>query len=229
MIILGLETSTEACSVALLSSDQQYIVSRFALAPRKHTELLPIQLSEVLEDSGVERAELTHIAFSNGPGAFTGIRIAASFAQGLALALNIPLVPVSSLAVLAQHACEQHQLSVTDALLDARMGELYVGRYAYDRDTEAVSLIGQETLIRQELYRCESDVTAVGSGCDALIESELLDSDGSNYLPDQYPHAIGLVELAARSIQSGQVYPPDQVEINYIRNRVAEKKQPLFK
>lgn len=228
MIILGIETSTEACSVAIISSEQ-ITVSRFALAPRKHTELLPLQLSEVLEEAGIERSQLTHIAFANGPGAFTGIRIAASFAQGLALALDLPLVPVSSLAVLAQQACEQHSLKVADALLDARMGELYVGRYEFSQDRGLVSLTGQETLIKQQQYVLKTGVTAIGSGCDALMESGLMGAGQDDCLPGQYPHAAALVKLAAHAIHAGDVFPPDQISINYIRNRVAEKKKTFAK
>ena len=90
MIIVALDTSTEACSAALQGRDGE-IFAEFELAPRQHNRLLPAMLERLLEAAGLERAEITHCAFANGPGAFTGIRIAAAQAQGIGLALGMAM------------------------------------------------------------------------------------------------------------------------------------------
>ncbi len=107
MNILALDSSTEACSAALLREDGE-VFARFEIAPRQHTRLLPQMMNQVLGESGVEKSLLTHCAFANGPGAFTGIRIAAAQAQGIGIGLGIPLLPVSTLATLAQVSLDRY-------------------------------------------------------------------------------------------------------------------------
>src|SRR5690606_24268749 len=102
MNLLALETSTEFCSVALLHDGA--ICKREEYAPRRHAELLLTQCEDVLAEAGLSRRDLDAIAVGRGPGAFTGVRLAISAAQGIALALDLPVLPVSSLAALAMDA-----------------------------------------------------------------------------------------------------------------------------
>ena len=106
MNILALDSSTEACSAALLREDGT-IFSEFELAPRQHMRLLPLMMGAVLSASEIPKHSISHCAFANGPGSFTGIRIATAQAQGVGLALGISLLQVSTLAVLAQVCLEQ--------------------------------------------------------------------------------------------------------------------------
>ena len=76
MNILAIDSATEACSAALLRADGE-VFSEFEIAPRQHMRLLPQMMERVLAAGSVAKHSLTHCAFSNGPGAFTGIRIAA--------------------------------------------------------------------------------------------------------------------------------------------------------
>ena len=122
MKLLALETATEACSVALWVDGA--VIERHALAPRRHAELVLPMVDAVLAEGGISRRALDAIAVGRGPGAFTGVRLAIAVAQGLALALDRPVLPVSTLAALAMAAAQDAGAAPILAAIDARMGEV---------------------------------------------------------------------------------------------------------
>lgn len=130
MKLLALETSTEACSVAL--SVDGRVVSRFRHAPRLQTELLLPMAEEVLAEAGLTLAGLDALAYSCGPGAFTGVRIAAAAVQAFAFARDLPVVAVSSLRALAQGAYRVHGARRVLSVFDARMDEVYAGGHVLE-------------------------------------------------------------------------------------------------
>ncbi|MCC2637911.1 MAG: tsaB [Moraxellaceae bacterium] len=132
MKLLALETSTEACSVALHVDGR--VLARFRHAPRLQTELLLPMAEELLAEAGLTLAVLDALAYSRGPGAFTGVRIAAAAVQAFAFARDLPVVAVSSLQSLAQGAWRVHGAGRVLAVFDARMDEVYAGAYARDGD-----------------------------------------------------------------------------------------------
>ena len=221
--ILALETSTEACSAALQSDGHVY--ARFEIAPRQHTHLLPQMMDAVLAEAGLDKGDINYCALANGPGAFTGIRIAAATAQGIAIGLGIPLVSVSSLATLAQVAFDRYaQPQSTLAALDARMQEVYWG--VYQRDAQGLAVLSGN----EQLSRCEQVVLPgeldlgcghgwqVGQHCWAAdLGPEMMIDD--SLLPD----AEAVLKLARQKIQNQQVTSAAQLDINYLRNQVAEK------
>src|SRR5690606_2407743 len=121
--LIAFETATEACSVAIWRDGE--VLERFEVAPRRHAELALPWAQELLSEAGLARAQLDAVAVGRGPGAFTGVRLGVGLAQGIALALDVPVVPVSTLAVLAARAPGGRVL----AAIDARMGEVYLGRF----------------------------------------------------------------------------------------------------
>ena len=121
MKLLAFETATEACSVALWIDGD--VRERFELAPRRHAELSLPWAEQLLAEAGIAKSQLDAIAVGRGPGAFTGVRLAIAIAQGIALALDRPVVPVSTLAALAMQSPGERIL----AAIDARMGEVYLG------------------------------------------------------------------------------------------------------
>src|SRR5690606_2310758 len=123
MKLLAFETATEACSVAVLADGR--VLERFEVAPRRHAELALPWAEALLAEAGLSRSQLDAIAVGRGPGAFTGVRLGVGLAQGVALALDLPVVPVSTLAALAARAPDGRVV----AAIDARMGEVYLGRY----------------------------------------------------------------------------------------------------
>lgn len=128
MLILALETSTELGSCALWRDGS--VLERICPEKRPHSETLLPLVRELLTESGVRIGDLDAIAFGVGPGAFTGLRVACGAAQGLAVAADVPLIPVTSLETMATRLGADRVL----VLLDARMGEVYSGRYEREGD-----------------------------------------------------------------------------------------------
>ena len=137
MNLLALETATEACSVALLrlgADGRREVIARRRHAPRQQTELILPMVDEVLAEGGLTLSALDALAYSRGPGAFSGVRIAAAVTQGLALGADLPVLPVSSLQALAQGAARTQAADAVLASFDARMQEIYAGAFRCDAD-----------------------------------------------------------------------------------------------
>ena len=133
MRILALDTSTETCSVAVCAGGR--VFRRLEEAPRVQAELILPMIRAVLEEARLELAGLDAIAFGRGPGSFTGVRLAAGVAQGLAYGAALPVLPVSTLAAVA--AAALHSVPSAGAVLacnDARMAEVYWCPYVRDAD-----------------------------------------------------------------------------------------------
>ena len=231
MKLLAFETATEACSVALWIDGE--VRERFELAPRRHAELALPWADALLAEAGIARSQLDAIAVGRGPGAFTGVRLAVAVAQGIALALDIPVVPVSTLATLAMRATPGSQRIL--AAIDARMGEVYLGAFAHSADG-LVTALGDEVLMPPQqsldwprLGRCDADQAAqlkwlgVGSGFSAgdgaliaTLGDALAQSDIS-----ALPHASDLARLAVTAYDRGEALAPERVEPAYLRDKVA--------
>src|SRR5690554_3836409 len=139
MNLIAFETSTEACSVAIWRDGE--VLERFEVAPRRHAELVLPWAEGLLAEAGLSRSRLDAVAVGRGPGAFTGVRLGIAMAQGIALALDLPMLPVSTLAALARGA--PHPGPVL-AAIDARMGEVYAG--AFMRSDDGMEALGPETV-----------------------------------------------------------------------------------
>ncbi len=218
MNILAIDTATEACSAAFLREDGQ-VFAEFEMAPRQHTRLLPKMMAAVLAGAGCPRSSITHCAFSNGPGAFTGVRIAAATAQGIAIALKIPLLPISTLAALAQVSLDEQGGHSTMVALDARMGEVYWA--IYHRDVDGIACLrGQERLNKIDEVVVD-DMPENGAGHGWLVgRSTWPASKPINIAPDLLPDAKALLKLA---VKVGEPVDVDKISINYLRNQVAKK------
>jgi tRNA threonylcarbamoyladenosine biosynthesis protein TsaB len=229
MNILAIDTSTEACSAALQRDDGK-VFSEYAIAPRQHTKLLPQMMDSVLKTSNLSKADITHCAFANGPGAFTGIRIAASTAQGIAIGLNIPLVPISTLAVLAQACLDKCALPDSLVALDARMGEVYWAVYKKN-ETGLAILEGEEKLNKLDEVSVHT-LPACGAGHGWIVGKDIW---LKNFIRDKHiqidaailPDAVALLKLAKHAIDCGKIVSADNARINYLRNKVAEKSKKL--
>jgi len=217
MKLLAIETATEACSVALW--DEGEVRERFDIVPRRHAELALPWAEQLLAGSGVARSQLDAIAVGRGPGAFTGVRLAVALAQGIALALDRPVVPVSTLAALAMQA----QGERTIAAIDARMGEIYVAAFA--RDGESVIATSDEIVVAPAAYALPGGDGWIGVGTGfAAVDGALQSRGGDRFArvdPTALPHAADVARLGAIAFARGEALAPERVEPAYLRNNVA--------
>lgn len=220
MRLLALDTSTEACSVALLLDGEMRL--RCLLTERSHAELLLPMVGSVLEAAGIALADLDGLAFGRGPGAFTGLRIASGVVQGLALGANLPVVPVSSLASVA----EQVPAAAGEPVLvcnDARMGEVYWAVFRVEADGR-VELLSRENLsVPGGVGSDAPPVThAAGNAIGAYPSlAERLSSAGVRVHHGVYPRADAIARLGATMLAAGQGVAAEQALPVYVRDDVA--------
>jgi tRNA threonylcarbamoyladenosine biosynthesis protein TsaB len=217
--LIAIETSTESCSAALLHEGT--LIERSELAPRRHAELILPMIESLLGEAGVARRELDAVAVGRGPGAFTGVRLAVSVAQGLALGLDIPVVPVSSLAALAQVAPAGVGATIL-AVIDARMGEIYAGCFRR-REDGLVEATSEESVGLADELVIPPVHSIVGSGWIAYADalSRRLKVAPSYADGARYPQALAVAQLAAPQFAAGRGVAPEQALPVYLRDKVA--------
>lgn len=122
--ILAVDTSTQACSVSLKIGENS--ITEFALTPQTHANHVLSLVDKVLSKAKLSGVDIDYLALSEGPGAFTGVRIAAGVVQGLAFGWNKPVISISTLEALAWPMAKEISSLPVAACLDARMNELYI-------------------------------------------------------------------------------------------------------
>ncbi len=173
MKLLALETANQQCSVCIVD-DTQELFFDFDSRPRAQTQTILPMIEQGLQQQGLQPSDLTAIAFSRGPGSFSGVRINAAVTQALAWSNDLPVVPVSTLQALAQAAYRLHGLTEVTAVIDARMNEVYIASFKLD-DTAIMQAVDQEQLLGYENAFAVCQFTLVGSG------SVLLQADATAY------------------------------------------------
>lgn len=219
MKLLALETSTETCSVALRSGDAVRVLRRGG-AREQTTHLLPM-VQELLAEAGLRLADLDAVACTHGPGAFTGVRVAVSVAQGLAFGAGVPAIGISTLAALAQQAGAPFVLPA----LDARMGELYAGVYRRGADG-LVDAMTPDRLCRPQEF---ADGVPAGHAWVAIGSGWVTyGADALGIVPERIvvaePDAADVLALAARALARGEAVSAEQLQPVYLRDTVAWKK-----
>lgn len=233
MKILAIETATDACSAALLIDNE--VIVEFEQAPRQHTKLILPMIDKVLTTANTRLTELDAIAFGCGPGAFTGLRIAAGVTQGLALAADLPVIPISTLAALAQQTYQTHQHTHILTALDARINEVYWGCYVVEN--EQVVLQGKEQVVLPQAVHVNASSlehaqnkqwVGVGSGwsvyadvlqqtlaCELADELAFIDADS-------VPSAEFIARLAVDEFNAGRYLAAEEAQPVYLRDKVAD-------
>lgn len=223
--ILAVETSTEACSAAL-SIDGE-IQEKFEIAPREHTKLILPMIDSLLAEAELTPQQLDGLAFSRGPGSFTGVRISTGVIQGIAFGADLPVVPVSTLAALAQHFFNTEGKNVDHAFtaMDARMGEIFWGVYQKNQQGYA-TLVGDEAItLAEEVIFPKQQGAGVGSGWAAYPEqlSRCLGALVTDVYADSLPRASAIVELGCMGFEHNQAVSVEAAMPVYLRNKVAKK------
>ncbi|MBV2132824.1 tRNA (adenosine(37)-N6)-threonylcarbamoyltransferase complex dimerization subunit type 1 TsaB [Pseudomonas sp. MAP12] len=220
--LLALDTATEACSVALLHEGR--VFSRYEVIPRLHAQRVLPMVQELLAEAGIALAAVQAIAFGRGPGAFTGVRIAVGVVQGLAFALDRPVLPISNLAVMAQRAHREQGATQVATAIDARMDELYWGCYRLEQGE--MRLAGVEAVLPPEQVAlprgAEGEWFGAGTGWAFAsripVQVQAMDAG-------LLPHAEDLLTLATFAWARGEAVVADQAQPVYLRDNVATPKK----
>lgn len=220
MRILAFDTSSNACSVALkIDSD---ITFQHDMAPMQQARLLLPTIHQCLQIKNIKLNQLDAIAFGRGPGSFTGVRIATSVAQALGFATGIPLLPISSLAGLAQAA--YHDLGQTSfcTAVDARIQEVYWAIYTVDSNGY-VNLQGQERVTPPQELCLPDTFHGMGVGNAWEIYQNHIYYQPLHVDPTRCPSALGIVQLAEKHYANKEwIHINDALPV-YLRNNVAHR------
>lgn len=218
--LLAIDTATEACTVALGNSGR--VVESHIYGPREHMQQLLPMIDALLDDAGVALRDLDAIAFGRGPGSFTGMRIGLGVVQGLAFATGLPLIPVSTLAVLAQSA-------VSDAVqggerilaaIDARMGEVYWCWFELDADRCVVAVSSERVSPPEQVEPPPAGIAWIGVGT-GFCYAERLPAGARSVDAELLPHASALLRLALPLFEQGATVAAEEALPVYLRDNVA--------
>lgn len=223
MKLLAVETATECCSAALLADDRVFAASE--IAPRRHNEIILPMCEHVLAQGEVGLGQLDAVAFGRGPGTFTGVRLAAAVVQGVALARDLPVVPVSSLAALAQAVYHEHRCTQALPCIDARMREVYYALYEVNRDA-VMQLIGDEHVISPSSIEVEVGDDCIGAGSGWKAYAEVLSAQFPKitaYDAEAFPRAEYVARLGQYHFERGHTVAATQALPVYLRDQVANR------
>ncbi len=227
--ILAIDTSTPACSAAILIGNE--VLSKHQLASREHTRLILPMVHHLLNEAGMTLSEMDAIAFTAGPGSFTGIRIGFGVVQGLAFGAELPVLPVSSLETLAHTAIRKLQVQANTHIIpmfDARMDEIYSAHFYYCSGN--LERLHEDTVCPPEKIDNEF--------FDPMIpEAMIVIGDGWNYsermsirTPDStdsalLPEAQDIFSIACPLINEGKAIPVEEANPVYLRDKITWKKR----
>lgn len=223
--ILIIDTSTEACSVALLQNNQ--LTSRFDVTPQSHTKMVLPMVDSLLSEANIKVSALDAVAWGRGPGSFTGVRIGTGIMQGIAMGADKPVIPLSTLAAMAQQAIEEHQAEYVMAGIDARMGEVYWAVYQ--------NINGLAKLVEQEIVASPEALNAlnfeqphyVGVGTAWQAYPQLKELANITVLEEiLYPQAKSMAALAVQALKDGEVVDVADAAPVYVRDTVTWQKLP---
>ena len=218
--LLAFDTSTEQMAVGLMAGERIWVYEGPGGA-QASTQLLPTVLG-LLRGAGVALADLDAIAFGQGPGAFTGLRTACSVAQGLALGANKPVVPVDTLAVVAEQAYPVTGAAPCWVALDARMGQIYAGQY--QQVDNLWNVLEAPMLIDVELLntRWRRDPPQQIAGNALSVFAGRLQTNGALCEPGAAPRPMALLRIARMRWERGAGVDCAQALPTYLRDKVAQ-------
>jgi len=222
MKLLAVETATEACSAALYIDGE--ITERFSLTANEHTKLILPMIDHLMSEAGLLPQQLDALAFGCGPGSFTGVRIATGVIQGIAFGADLPVVPISTLAAIAQDYFDSNDNITAFTAMDARMGEIFWGVYNRD-DLGYAMLIGKEAVtLANNIEFPDLNGIGLGSGWGVYEDELMLRLAGKvkHYEVDIRPRARAIARLGARGFELGLAVAVELAMPVYLRDKVAK-------
>ena len=222
--ILAVDTSTEACSVALQIGNET--IAKFADEPRSHSRLLMPMVQQVLAEAQIKVNQLDAIGVSIGPGSFTGLRIGFAAVQGMAYGADIPVVPISTLKLMVATYSRQQNTVVGEitALLDARMSEFNLGRYQLNDNHQIVALqVDQLASTEQtlELIEANNPSAIIGDSGDLFETAPQL----ADQFTQIYPNAIDILPMTLQQFNQGLAVNIESIDLVYLRGTEAWQKR----
>jgi tRNA threonylcarbamoyladenosine biosynthesis protein TsaB len=218
--LLALETATDRCSVAVSAGG--VVAARVDDRPRVHAGRVLGMVDECLAQAGLTLRALDAIAFGRGPGSFTGVRIGAGVVQGLALGVDCPVVPVSTLAAHAVAARRRHDAGRVAVCVDARMDECYWGLYVVGAGGRVRTVAADALAAPSELALPEDeDWFAVGTGWRRWPELAARLAPAAGVDAELLPEAVDLLDLAAEAVVAGRSVSAESALPVYLRDEVA--------
>lgn len=224
MNLLALDTSTENCSAAITINGELY--QQQQLTQRGHSTLILGMLDQLFKQAGATIADIDALAFGRGPGSFTGVRIGVGVAQGIAFARDFPVIPVSTLAAVAQAAYEYSGHANIAVAMDARMNEIYAA--SFHLQDGFMHLLGAEKVCNAEQFLPANSHCWFGAGNGWEVYAAALEAGFAGQLTGKntaiYPQADIILKLAEQQFARGEFVSADKALPVYLRNNVAKKK-----
>ena len=215
MNILAIDTCTEVASITLYSSDVK--TSRKVSDVAKSSGHILKLCDEVFSEADKKLSEVDFIAYTKGPGAFTGVRMCIGVVQGLSLACNIPTLGFSTLELLSYRDSKKFKTQKVATAIDARMGEVYWAVYIE-------GIVKSERICKPEqVDKLSAEFVGVGSGWKIYKDSLIKASEIKCIEPEFYPDSSDLVDLSILSIELGKKATHELPQPTYLRNNVAQK------
>ncbi|MFT5895156.1 MAG: tRNA threonylcarbamoyladenosine biosynthesis protein TsaB [bacterium] len=224
MNLLAIETSSDACSVALLCDTE--ILTDHRIAAQQHGRLVLPMIDALMAQSELSVNQLDGVVFGRGPGSFTGVRIAVALTQGIALGAGVGVVGISTINSIAQGVYRLHGDCNVAVSIDARMDEVYFAAYALN-ENGVMSPVTQECLCSPESIPVlpeNLDRKWAGSGAQryANLLAEQYAVPRASIKIDMWPDAYDLISLALPKVESGELQAAEQALPVYLRNKVAD-------
>jgi tRNA threonylcarbamoyladenosine biosynthesis protein TsaB len=207
MKLLALDTSTEACSAALMVNNE--IISHVEVQPHQQSKLLLPMLESLLSEAQLSMSSLEAIAFGCGPGSFTGLRIAASVTQGIAFSHDLPVIPVSCLQTMAQTAYQELNFKNVLSAIDAHVQAFYYGEFILNESNQCMEKIGEESLVVPEKWIAPAGKSwkHIGTGWRYFNKQAHI---------DYYPKASAMLPLAKKMFEQKNYVTAEEAIPTYL-------------
>ena len=215
MNILAIDACTDVATVTLSLSGVK--TSRMVSDIAKSSGHILKLCDEVFSEADTKLSEVDFIAYTKGPGAFTGVRMCIGVVQGLSLACNIPTLGFSTLELLGFRASKKYNTQKVATAIDARMGEVYWAVYLE-------GIVKSERICKPEqVDKLSAEFVGVGSGWKIYKDSLIKASEIKCVEPEFYPDSSDLIDLSILSIDLGKKATHELPQPTYLRNNVAQK------